>query len=400
MKIKQVCKATELTDRTIRYYIEEELISPSYTENYLGRRTYDFSQTDIDELNQIAVLRKFDFTIDEIRHVIYRTETSKYIIQSLIERTERLVKDKEKILSALSQINCDKDYTLSELAAELNKASSDIPVHTEKIKYNIPKIIFKMIIATIRTVMVWLPIIIVLYLSYSRYSAYYYPVYDIKAGLVTLAALLPSIGVLILSKTKLKWKNSAIAILLVLCILSLPVCLYGPVFTIPESRTTNIKNYRVFDGQCGLNSNAMFQDLFPSWAHYFENVKGSDGSYETVYLDARYYYRYLRIFDPTYDVYAQWPLPQDEYEKEISRVTELFEKAYENKTYNCDFTKLKKGNYNCLILYDGDEPFKKATDHYSYYIFAYNNEDKTVRYICCESIEGGLDQPYYLQLDW
>ncbi len=44
MKIKNVCEATELSDRTIRYYIEEELISPSYTENYLGRRTYDFCE--------------------------------------------------------------------------------------------------------------------------------------------------------------------------------------------------------------------------------------------------------------------------------------------------------------------------------------------------------------------
>ena len=39
MKIKAVCEATGLTDRTVRYYIEEELISPVYTENYLGRKT-------------------------------------------------------------------------------------------------------------------------------------------------------------------------------------------------------------------------------------------------------------------------------------------------------------------------------------------------------------------------
>ena len=36
MKIKTVCEKTGLTDRTIRYYIEEGLVSPSYTENYLG----------------------------------------------------------------------------------------------------------------------------------------------------------------------------------------------------------------------------------------------------------------------------------------------------------------------------------------------------------------------------
>lgn len=34
MKIKAVCEATGLTDRTVRYYIEEGLIAPFYTENY------------------------------------------------------------------------------------------------------------------------------------------------------------------------------------------------------------------------------------------------------------------------------------------------------------------------------------------------------------------------------
>ena len=36
MKIKQVCEATGLTDRAIRYYIEEGLVAPAYTENYMA----------------------------------------------------------------------------------------------------------------------------------------------------------------------------------------------------------------------------------------------------------------------------------------------------------------------------------------------------------------------------
>ena len=66
MKIKAVCEATGLTDRAIRYYIEEKLISPAYTENYLGRKTFDFSEWDLQQLNDIAVLRKFGFSIAEI----------------------------------------------------------------------------------------------------------------------------------------------------------------------------------------------------------------------------------------------------------------------------------------------------------------------------------------------
>ena len=36
MKIKEVCEKTGLTDRAVRFYIENELIHPDYTENYTG----------------------------------------------------------------------------------------------------------------------------------------------------------------------------------------------------------------------------------------------------------------------------------------------------------------------------------------------------------------------------
>ena len=54
MKIKAVCEATGLTDRAVRYYIDEGLIEPDYTENYHGRRNYDFSDEDVRALKRIA----------------------------------------------------------------------------------------------------------------------------------------------------------------------------------------------------------------------------------------------------------------------------------------------------------------------------------------------------------
>lgn len=78
----------------------------------------------------------------------------------------------------------------------------------------------------------------------------------------------------------------------------------------------------------------------------------------------------------------------------------MFKNVIENQTYNYKFVELKKGDYNCLILYSGNEPFNKATNNYDYIIFAHNVEKKTVRYIYCESLENGADQPYYLTLDW
>ena len=43
MKMKEVCEKTGLTDRAVRLYIENGLVSPKYNENYMGRRNIDFS---------------------------------------------------------------------------------------------------------------------------------------------------------------------------------------------------------------------------------------------------------------------------------------------------------------------------------------------------------------------
>ncbi len=112
MKIKAVCEATELTDRTIRYYIEEELISPVYTENYLGRKTFDFSESDIQKLNDIAVLRKFGFSIAEIKEMIQNPERIVQIIEDLQCRKKSLIDQENKLLQVLLRLDINATYSL------------------------------------------------------------------------------------------------------------------------------------------------------------------------------------------------------------------------------------------------------------------------------------------------
>ena len=400
MKIKSVCELTGLTDRTIRYYIEEKLISPVYTENYLGRKTYNFSEKDIKDLNDIAVLRKFDFTLEEIKSVINDAEASKEILSNVKGRTAQAVLDGQSKLSVLSQISTEKTYTVAELAEELSKASVDLPEHKETIKSSIVKTVLSILKTIVIFAIVWLPIVLSLFVVTISLNDYHYPVFEPTMIALTIVSFLPSIAVLIFSKTKLKWKKIAQRILLVFCILSIPVSFFMSFGIVSRSQTTDFRDYRDFDADCLANRNVVFQELFPNWPHYFENVKQADGSYKTVYLDSHYYYNYHQGFDYTYDIYAEWPLSEDEYTKEVKRATAVFTKNIENKTYNYKFVELIKGDYNCLVLYSGDEPFKKATDNYDYIIFAYNDKIQTVRYIYCDSLENGADQPYYLELDW
>ena len=80
MKIKAVSECTGLSDRTIRYYIEEKLISPEYTKSYTGRRAFDFSPEDVEALKQISTLRSFDLTVEEIRSIQADPNTTPKII--------------------------------------------------------------------------------------------------------------------------------------------------------------------------------------------------------------------------------------------------------------------------------------------------------------------------------
>ncbi len=54
MKIKQVCEGTGLNDRAICYYIDEGLLQPEFTENYMGRHTFIFSDSDVRLLTHVA----------------------------------------------------------------------------------------------------------------------------------------------------------------------------------------------------------------------------------------------------------------------------------------------------------------------------------------------------------
>ena len=216
-----------------------------------------------------------------------------------------------------------------------------------------------------------------------------------------LLSMLPSLLVVILNKIKQNWRKVARPVLLVLCTVSLLCsivvgCL--PAGIMAKSETTDFVDYRDVDADCSANRDSFFSELFPAWPHYFVNEQQPDGSFEAVYLDAHYYYRYISFLDYTYDIYAQWPLEKEEFDKEVARVKALYDTHATE--YNRDFVVLQKGNYTCLISYVGNSPFEEVTNSYTYYIFAYDETNLIVRYILCDSLENGADQPYYLSLDW
>ena len=266
---------------------------------------------------------------------------------------------------------------------------------------NTNKLFIKRIIkSTVIFFIVWLPFVLVIGGIINDITTYAYPKINIANVILTLLTLIPSISILVITKLKPNIKRTVKRIILFLCVVAIPFSLVMPYGIVTRSETTDFRNYRDFDPDCLATRNKVFNEVFPTWLHYFENVKNEDGEWEAIYLDAKYYYQFFRVMDYTYDIYAEWPLEADKCGEEVQRVKGVFEKAVADKTYGYKFVEIEKGEYTCLILYSGDEPFQKATNNYQYLIFAYSETTNSVRYIYCDSLENGVDQPHYLQLDW
>ena len=396
MKIKAVCELTGLTARTVRVYIDEQLIAPKFTENYLGRRSFEFSQSDIAALQNIATLRKYGFSIDEIRNILLDSQTSIAIIENVKQRTQIQADEYRERLKALSRVESLKAYSVEELSEILLQDEAEIQFPVELPKLNVKRIVKSAVIFLI----VWLPFVLVIGGIINDITTYAYPKINIANVILTLLTLIPSISILVITKLKPNIKRTVKRIILCVCVVAIPFSLVMPYGIITRSETTDFRNYRDFDPDCLATRNKVFNEVFPMWPHYFENVKNEDGEWEDVYLDAKYYYRFFYGMDYTYDIYAEWPLEADKLGEEVQRVKGVFEKAIADKTYGYKFVEIEKGEYTCLILYSGDDPFQKATNNYQYLIFAYSEATNVVRYIYCDSLENGVDQPYYLQLDW
>ena len=396
MKIKTVSEITGLTARAIRVYIDEQLIAPRFTENYLGRRAFDFSEEDVSALQNIATLRKYGFSIDEIRNILLDAQNSIAIIESVKERTKTQMEECSERLSVLSRVEDNKAYSIAELSAVLSQVDTKLEIPIEHPNLNVIKIVKGIAVFVI----VWLPFILVFGGFVHDMTFYAYPKINTKNVLLTLLTLVPSVAILIVNQIKPNMKRVMRRIILCLCIAAMPFSFVMPYGIATYSETTDFRHYRDFDPGCLANRNVVFCDVFPAWPRYFDNVENEDGEFEAVYLDSKYYYRYIQGFDYTYDIYAEWPLEEDDFFEEVQRVKEIYEKAVLEKIYGYKFVEMEKGAFSCLILYDGHEPFQNEPNSYQYLIFAYDEDTNRVRYIYCDSLENGADQPYYLELDW
>ena len=123
MKIKEVCNHTGLKDKTIRYYIRSGLIFPDYDENYTGRKNFNFSDEDIYRLKQIVILRKYKFSISDIKE-LFNNDSVKEIVTRHLELCKNSSLEYQSVIDKL--ISIDNKYgNIDELCCLLNNETEE-----------------------------------------------------------------------------------------------------------------------------------------------------------------------------------------------------------------------------------------------------------------------------------
>lgn len=404
MKIKQVIKETGLTDRAIRLYMENDLINPEYDENYNGRKSIDFSVNDVEQLKNIALLRKADFSIQEIKTLQMGGGTAQQTVKDYIKRVKEKIQFNTEIMEKIGALADEENITIETICEKLSTNLEDEKVPIEDMKAPVKERVMRAVFTTISTVGLLFSSVFILFIVVYYQSNFLYPVFNkesFNSWFTVLVTFLFEIQfilcyvILTLIKKKRKPKKKKeyryiiafiLSILWMVSWLALPhkitlAFLAPPVY----SQTTNPIHYLRFDADFYGHYGSYWRDdiceIFPVVIPDSATIE-NDGNIK--YPETtKYYYKYEMCIEEKYDLFAEWKLTEDEFNAEKDRIL--------NKKEIVSIT--QKGDWECVFFTDN-----KVEDMFVTF-FAYNDTTQTVRYISMSDIEGLL-VPYYTTQEW
>ena len=392
MKIKEVITKTGLTDRAIRLYIENDLVKPEYDENYNGRKSIDFSENDVENLKNIALLRKADFSIQEIKALQMGGETAQNTIKEYINRTNEKIQFSNEIIEKIGTLADEENITIEIICEKLssNLVNEKVPLEDMELspKEQKEKNIFTAISVIGMVISGGAMLFILSLVTALRYK---YPTLfpfqlDFSQKLIAFPVkyffliqfLLGFAIYFIYKKNKRIGKKKDrkkplcifIAVLLIISLLISPL-IFACHFFGYGSSTTNLNNYLEVDEEhLQFEWDEIFQ-VFP--------YKVPDFAKRFIYNDSsttKYYYAYCDgIFnDYNMDIYAEWQYDDnygwqlnEEYEKEKQRILSK-DNIVSIET---------KGDWQCVYFKNSEDETDALLD-YCYLFFAYNDKTQTV----------------------
>ncbi len=389
MKIKGVIEKTNLTDRAIRLYIDNGLVSPGIQENYSGRKNIDFTESDIERLNQIALLRKAGFSISDIKEIISDDEKIEAIVTKFIEESEQEIKSKSEVVEKLKTISFDEKVSLKNLCEKLSGTVEETEVPVEDLNapriYKITRKVFK-IWGLVGLIASAIGIAAIFILDFSFFGYKFPSVTTILATPVLCCFFFIFVvpmffGVYKLNKGPFSPKGergadiwSSMVLSVIATVLFVPSLFLSSFccFMLGESQTSNPKHYLEVDDAVEDEMNIVLE-VFPG--RIPSSARTSKGFSDST----KYYYYCENSFSLNYIIVAEWELSDKEY-------LQAKENAKKDKTY---ITK-EKGDWVCLYYgyynhaYHLEEITETIQPHSNSLIFAYNDKENKVRYIASE----------------
>lgn len=114
-KMKQVCQMTGLSEKAIRIYMDQKLITPQ-TEEGIHRNAYFFSESDVERLKDILALRNAGFSIAEIKQMLENPEMLSMLIEEKKELLEGEILQKIALQDTLKNLTIEEHSDVTKLA--------------------------------------------------------------------------------------------------------------------------------------------------------------------------------------------------------------------------------------------------------------------------------------------
>lgn len=119
MKIKEVCVKTGLTEKAVRYYVENGLVTPE--EYYQRGRTYrEYSEEDIEALKNVSTLRLAGMSVESIKAA--DSGKAQDVMRDYLRDLGSEVMRKQRILNALEAADISRATDSAGLAALIGEA--------------------------------------------------------------------------------------------------------------------------------------------------------------------------------------------------------------------------------------------------------------------------------------
>ena len=123
MRMKQVCEQTGLTERAVRLYVQEGLVTPQVRSGPHSQ-SYHFTEQDVSLLRNIAALRQAGLGLPEIRQMLQQPQSIPDVLARHRDALSEEIAQKQKVRDALEQLTLPQQGELARTAAALRTAQT------------------------------------------------------------------------------------------------------------------------------------------------------------------------------------------------------------------------------------------------------------------------------------